>query len=319
MDCAVPFHAERVGIGQSNLTFRITDADGRSWVLRRPPLGRLLASAHDVSREARVLSALGPTDVPVPRIHDVRREGDVALVLMEHIDGLVLDRIANAEKLTAQQRHTAAISLIRTLARIQAVDLEATGLADLASHKPYAPRQLKRWSGQWEKSKTRELPALERLTERLLAAIPEQREIALVHGDYNLRNVITAPGTGKVAAVLDWELCTLGDPLADVGSLLAYWPTRDEPTVPGFEMCTLPGFPSRDDLVSEYLALTGRDRQTLGYWHALALWKLAIIAEGVLRRSLDDPRNRATAATPTAERIEDLVDTAQRVAADAEL
>ncbi|WP_433193678.1 phosphotransferase family protein [Nocardia sp. CA-107356] len=312
--CTAPVRAERVGIGQSNLTFLITDAEGRRWVLRRPPLGHLLASAHDVAREARVLSALYPTDVPVPLVHDVRHEGDTALVLMEFVDGLVIDGVATAEPLTTDLRHTAGLSLVRTLARIHAVDLAATGLTDLASHKPYAERQLKRWSAQWEKSKTRELPLVDRLTERLRNSVPQQRELTLVHGDYNLRNVITAPGTGEIAAVLDWELCTLGDPLADVGSLLAYWPMPGEAGIPGTEMCTLPGFPSRAELIEEYLAITGRDRRALGFWHALGLWKLAIIAEGVLRRALDDPRNRASAGTPTMDLIDGLIDTADRIA-----
>jgi len=315
--CTAPVRVERVGIGQSNLTFLITDAEGRRWVLRRPPLGHLLASAHDVAREARVLSALSPTDVPVPLVHDVRHEGDTALVLMEFVDGLVIEGVATAERLTTELRHTAGLSLVRTLTRIHAVDLAATGLIDLASHKPYAQRQLKRWSAQWEKSKTRELPLVDSLTERLRNSVPEQRELTLVHGDYNLRNVITAPGTGEIAAVLDWELCTLGDPLADVGSLLAYWPMPGEAAIPGTEMCTLPGFPSRAELVEEYLAITGRDRRALGFWHALGLWKLAIIAEGVLRRALDDPRNRATVGTPTMDLIDGLIDTADRIATTA--
>ncbi|MGO4613415.1 phosphotransferase family protein [Nocardia sp. 2YAB30] len=317
--CTTPVQAARIGIGQSNLTFLLTDADGRRWILRRPPLGHLLASAHDVAREARIVSALEPTDVPVPRIHDVRHEGETALVLMEYVDGLVVDRMDRAVQLTAEQRRTTAIDLVRTLARIHAVDLTATGLIDLASHKPYAGRQLKRWSDQWERSKTRQLPPLDRLTERLLADVPEQQELTLVHGDFNLRNVIVAPATGDIAAVLDWELCTLGDPLADIGSLLAYWPTAGEPTIAGLEICTLPGFPVREELIEEYLAITGRDRRALGFWHALGLWKLAIIAEGVFRRTLDDPRNRAAAGTPTRELVEGLIDTADRVATEAGL
>ncbi|MCX4095408.1 phosphotransferase family protein [Nocardia sp. alder85J] len=314
-----PVQATRVGVGQSNLTFRITDAEGRQWILRRPPLGHLLASAHDVAREARVMAALGPTDVPVPHIHDVRHEGEVALVLMECVDGLVLDRPPVAEQLTPELRRATGVSLTATLARIHAVDLTATGLDDLASHSPYAARQLKRWPAQWEKSKTRELPVLDRLTERLRAAVPEQRELSLVHGDYNLRNVIVAPDSGQIAAVLDWELCTLGDPLADVGSLLAYWPLPGEPSVPGVDLCLLPGFPTREELIDEYLTITGRDRKALAFWHTLGLWKLAIIAEGVLRRALDNPRNRALSGTPTTELIDELIGLADRVATDAGL
>ncbi|MFC9898473.1 phosphotransferase family protein [Nocardia sp. NPDC127579] len=315
--CELPVRPARVGVGQSNLTFRVTDAAERRWVLRRPPLGELLASAHDVAREARILNALADTEVPVPHVHDVRTHDGVAVVLMEFVDGSVIDRMDSAEQLTEQQRRAAGLDLARTLARIHAVDLGATGLIDLASHKPYAPRQLKRWSAQWERSKTRELPLLDRLTERLHAAVPEQHELSLVHGDYNLRNVITDPESGSIAAVLDWELCTLGDPLADLGSLLAYWPEPGEPTVADLAMSTLPGFPARTELVGEYLSVTDRDPRALDYWHALALWKLAIIAEGVLRRALDDPRNRAAAGTPTVDSIDGLVATADRIAAAA--
>jgi aminoglycoside phosphotransferase (APT) family kinase protein len=313
----LPLRATRVGLGQSNLTFELDDADGRRWVLRRPPFGRLLASAHDVAREARILSALEATEVPAPRVHGVFRDGETPVVLMEFVDGLVVDSVAIAESLTPEHRRAIGTALPRTLARIHAVDLDATGLTDLASHKPYAGRQLARWSRQWEQSRTRELPQLDRLTERLRDAIPEQHEIALVHGDFHIRNVITEPKSGAIRAVLDWELCTLGDPLADIGSLLAYWPEPGESGVGNFAMCTLPGFPSRAEIAAEYLAATGRDAAALGFWHALGLWKIAIIAEGVMRRAQDDPRNRAAAGTPTAEQIAAVVDTADRVATDA--
>ncbi|MFD4356273.1 phosphotransferase family protein [Nocardia sp. NPDC058518] len=312
--CTPPVQPTRVGVGQSNLTFEVADSAGRRWVLRRPPLGRLLASAHDVAREARILTALAPTDVPVPRIIDVRHDDDAALVLMEHVDGIVLDRTSNADLLTTEQRHSAGISLARTLTRVHAVDLAATGLIDLASHKPYAPRQVKRWTAQWQTSKTREFPLVEQLADRLLASAPAQTELTLVHGDYNLRNVITSPESGEVAAVLDWELCTLGEPLADLGCLLTYWPAPGEPTIGDLGMSTLPGFPSRDELIDEYLGITGRDRRALSYWHALGLWKLAVIAEGVLRRTIDDPRNRAAAGTPTAEVVNGLVELADEIA-----
>ncbi len=313
----LPLRSTRVGLGQSNLTFEVADADRRRWVLRRPPLGRLLASAHDVAREARILTALAGTEVPVPRVYGVFADGEVPMVLMEYIDGLVIDSMAIAESLTPEHRRAIGIALPRTLAKIHAVDLDKTGLTDLASHKPYAGRQLARWSRQWEQSRTREHPQLDRLTERLRAAVPEQHETALVHGDFHIRNVITDPASGAIDAVLDWELCTLGDPLADIGSLLAYWPEPGEAGIGNFAMCTLPGFPSRAEIAAEYLAATGRDPAALSFWHALGLWKVAIIAEGVLRRALDDPRNRAAAGTPTIEHIDAVVDNAERVATEA--
>ncbi|ORW12984.1 aminoglycoside phosphotransferase [Mycolicibacter longobardus] len=314
-----PVRFERIGIGQSNLTYLVSDGAGNSWVLRRPPLGTLLASAHDVAREARILSALGDTDVPTPRVYGLTRDtDDTPLLLMEYVDGVVVDRMAVAESLTPQRRRQIGLSMPKTLAKIHAVDITAVGLDDLASHKPYAQRQLKRWAGQWEKSKTRELPALDDLTRRLAAAVPSQQELTLVHGDFHLRNVITSPDSGEVIAVLDWELSTLGDPLADMGSLLAYWPQPGEEHIAGeFVISTLDGFPDRAELARVYLEETGRDAETLQYWHALGLWKVAIIAEGIVRRVLDNPANKAAAGTPITAWIDALVDKAREVADEA--
>ncbi|MGW7718763.1 phosphotransferase family protein [Streptomyces chartreusis] len=184
-----PVAFERIGLGQSNLTYLVRDQAGRRWVLRRPPLGRLLASAHDVAREARILTALEGTAVPTPRVLGLTDDPavtDVPLLLMEFVDGQVVDRMSIARSLTPERRRAIGMSLPQTLAKIHAVDLEVTGLTGLAGPKPYAQRQLKRWSAQWERSRTRELPALEDLTRRLVAAAPEQRELTLVHGDFQL-------------------------------------------------------------------------------------------------------------------------------------
>lgn len=314
-----PLKFERIGIGQSNLTYLVSDAADHRWVLRRPPLGKLLASAHDVAREARILTALEDTDVPTPRVYGLMRDPeDTPLLLMEFVDGVVADRMSVAESLTPQRRREIGLSMPKTLAEIHAVDINAVGLADLASHKPYAQRQLKRWSGQWEKSKTRELPALDDLTRRLVAAAPPQQELTLVHGDFHLRNVITSPQSGKVVAALDWELSTLGEPLADMGSLLAYWPQPGEEHIAGeFIISTLDGFPDRAELARVYLEQTGRDAATLQYWHALGLWKVAIIAEGIVRRVLDNPENKAAAGTPITAWIDALVVKAREVAEQA--
>jgi aminoglycoside phosphotransferase (APT) family kinase protein len=314
-----PLRFERIGLGQSNLTYLVRDADDRRWVLRRPPLGQLLASAHDVAREARIMAALRATDVPVPEILGVAQDpgiADVPLVLMEFIDGQVVDTMAIAESLAPQRRRQIGVSLPRTLAKVHAVDIDAVGLSDLASHKPYAHRQLKRWAGQWEQSKTRELPELDDLTRRLVAAAPEQRELSLVHGDFHLRNVIVSGGTGAVIGVLDWELCTLGDPLADMGTMLAYWPEPGE-DMGDFAASTLDGFPDRAELARIYLEQTGRDPHALKYWHVLGLWKIAIIAEGVMRRVMDTRQNKAAAGTPTVTWIDALVGAARELA-DAE-
>lgn len=320
IDATGPLRFQRIGLGQSNLTYRVSDADGQAWVLRRPPLGHLLASAHDVVREARIMAALADTDVPVPRILGVTTDPEFTTapwVLMEFVDGLVVDTMAVAAALTPQQRRQIALSLPRTLAKVHAVDLAAVGLQDLASHKPYAQRQLKRWAGQWELSKTRDIPELDDLTARLSACIPEQREVSLVHGDYHLRNLITSPQTGAVIATLDWELSTLGDPLADMGSLLTYWLEPGETTKNDFEPTTLPGFPDRAEMTRLYIDETGRDPAAVQYWHALGLWKLAIIAEGVMRRGIDEPQNRAASGAPTTDRIDATVRMACEIAAAA--
>jgi aminoglycoside phosphotransferase (APT) family kinase protein len=313
---------ERIGLGQSNLTYRVRDATERRWVLRRPPLGELLESAHDVVREARILSALEPTPVPVPRVRGVLPPGTVdaaaPAVVMSWVDGAVIDRPAVAAAMPPACRRTAALSLARALAAIHGVDLGSTGLADLTVHSPYATRQLKRWSRQWQRSRTRELPALDALTGRLRAAVRPQCGTTLVHGDLHLRNVILEQGSGDVAAVLDWELSTLGEPLADLGTLLAYWPAAGEPSIDAFAPSKLPGFPDRSEIVAEYRRASARDAAAdaaaVAYWHALGLWKLAIIGEGVLRRALDEPLNKAAEGTPTRERIEALVDHAHAIA-----
>jgi len=315
-----PLHFQRVGLGQSNLTYRATDAAGRAWILRRPPLGHLLASAHDVMREARIVAALADTDVPVPRILATTADSefsDVPLILMEFVDGLVVDTMGVAEALTPQRRRQIALDLPRTLAKIHAVDLDGVGLADLASHTPYAQRQLKRWVGQWELSKTRELPELDDLTRRLIAAVPEQREISLVHGDFHLRNLITSRETGEIVATLDWELSTLGDPVADMGSLLTYWPEPGEALAGDFAPSTLEGFPDRAEMTRLYLEATGRDSAALQYWQVLGLWKLVIIGEGVMRRAMDEPQNKASAGTPDTSWIDARVRKAREIADDA--
>jgi aminoglycoside phosphotransferase (APT) family kinase protein len=293
-----PLHFTPFGDGKSNVTVLVQDAAGARWILRRPPVGPLLATAHDVAREHRVLQALGRTAVPTPAVlgfTDDPAVRDAPLLLMEHVDGDVVADFAALERLPASARARPAPALADALARVHAVDLTATGLTDLASHSPYAARQLKRWRRQWRASRTRELPAVERLADRLEAAIPEQRELTLVHGDFHPLNVIVAPSGGEVRAILDWELCTLGDPLADLGGLLAYWPQ------------------ARAELVPAYGAVTGRDLTPLPFWHALGLWKIAVISEGVRRRALEDERNAARTGIPAAEAVEDLVDHAHTI------
>jgi aminoglycoside phosphotransferase (APT) family kinase protein len=311
-----PLTFARAGLGQSNLTYYATDATGRRVVLRRPPLGELLASAHDVAREHRILSALGGSDVPLPVVHGLCRDpavADVPVLVVSYVDGVVLDDRDDAEALPVPARHRAGLSLVETLARIHAVDLEHSGLADLASHQPYGARQLRRWSGQWEKSRTRDLPGLDALTHRLVALDPGASEVTLVHGDCHLRNVILDPREASVRAILDWELSTLGDPVADLGTLLAYWPLAGDPPTVRFDASTVEGFATRTELVEHYAQVSGRDVSSVPFWHVLGLWKLAIILEGVRRRQRDDPRNLTAAGAIPASAVDDLVSLGHRV------
>ncbi|AHW65252.1 Putative aminoglycoside phosphotransferase [Corynebacterium glyciniphilum AJ 3170] len=314
-----PLSLTRIGAGQSNLTYLATDGDGTEVVVRRPPLGHLAASAHDVAREGHIMASLADTPVPVPEIFGTTdpdgsvgplRVSDAPVVAMSVIPGTSLNSPDAAASISPEARSAAATGLIEAMVTIHEVDLVATGLDDLASHGPYAERQLRRWSNQWEKTKTRELPALDALTERLRAAVPEQTETVLVHGDLHLGNIIVDKETGNVNAVVDWELTTLGDPLADIGSLLAYWPTQDGPNLPGFDAALEPGFPDAEELAQHYLSRTGRSRDALDFWHVLGLWKVAVIVEGVVRRTRDVPANASSGMALPASVVEVLVDQA---------
>lgn len=286
----LPLTFERIAGGLSNLTYRVEDAGGKRWALRRPPLGKRLGSAHDMAREHRVVSALVPTAVPVPPVVGLCEDEAVTgapFYAMEFVEGPILRGIEEAE-LFPDEGDRAAIGarLAATLATIHAVDPDAVGLGDLGRKEDYVARQLKRWQGQWEKSKTRELDAVDRVHERLCARIPEQGAATIVHGDYRLDNVILSEA-GEIAAVVDWELCTLGDPLADLGTLVAYWPERGEGTVALGQPANLaPGFPTREELVAHYGECSGRDLSELDFYVALGYWKLAIIIEGVYARYL---------------------------------
>jgi aminoglycoside phosphotransferase (APT) family kinase protein len=317
-----PLRFTPAGNGKSNVTCLVQDAAGGRWILRRPPVGHRLATAHDVAREHRILRALGATAVPAPVVLAFTEDPavtDAPLLLMAFVDGIVLDDAEVARRLEPATRARLSASLVRALARVHEVDLCATGLDDLASHGPYAARQIRRWRRQWQASRTRELPAVERLADRLEAAMPEQRELTLVHGDYYLLNVVAAPGGEEIRAILDWELCTLGDPLADLGGLLAYWPQVGDAGDWAFPARRLPGFPSPRALAELYAAETGRDLGALAFWQALGLWKVAIISEGVRRRALDDERNAARTGVLTARAVEDLVDEAHIVLFEAGL
>jgi len=221
-----PLGFERISGGRSNLTYSVTDSAGRRWALRRPPLGKRLGSAHDMSREHRVIEALQDTAVPVPPLAGFCEDESVngaPFYVMEFVDGPILRTSAEVDAFPEEgQRRAIGERVADTLVEIHAVDPDAVGLGELGKKEDYVARQLHRWQGQWEKSKTRELPIVDEVHERLVERIPEQGLATIVHGDYRLDNMILSE-SGEVAAVVDWELCPLGDPLADVGMLMVYW------------------------------------------------------------------------------------------------
>ncbi len=285
-----PVRFDLVTAGRSNLTYRVTDASGSRWAMRRPPFGPLLPTAHDVAREHRILAALATADVPVPAVValcDDETVSDVPLLVMSYVDGIVLRDEEAARSLTVEQRRTVAASLVDTLAALHAVDPDAIGLGDLSRRDAYVERQLRRWRRQLESSATPALPVLAEAFDLLHGSIPEQRGVAIVHGDYKLDNVVLDDRC-RVVGVLDWELCTLGDPLADVGALLAYWRAPGEaPRTMVPTPTALDGFPSRAELARRYAEQTGRDLGDVHYFTAFAYWKLVCIAVGVRERLLE--------------------------------
>jgi aminoglycoside phosphotransferase (APT) family kinase protein len=283
-----PLAFERISGGHSNLTYGVTDAAGRRWALRRPPLGKGLGSAHDMGREHKVVSALGPTEVPVAPIAGFCEDESVneaPFYVMEFVEGPILRFKADAAAFPDEaDRRAIGERVADTLAAIHAIDPDDVGLGELGRREDYVARQLHRWQGQWEKSKTREVELIDSVHERLAARIPEQGPATIVHGDYRLDNMILSP-RGEVAAVVDWELCTLGDPLADVGLLMVYWSEPGDEVIPLAEPATIePGFPTRDEVRERYAERSGRDLSDLGFFIALGYWKLAIILEGVYSR-----------------------------------
>ena len=284
-----PFEFDIIAGGRSNLTYAVRCADGSRLVLRRPPLGHVLATAHDMAREHRIMSAVGQSTVPVPRCVGLCTDDSVngaPFYVMSFVDGLVLDSPEKGLLLAPAQRRSAGFHLVDVLADLHDVDIDAVGLGDLAKREGYVERQVKRWTTQWERSKTRELPAVDEVARRLAARIPVQQGVSIAHGDYRFGNVLVDPAAGRIAAVLDWELCTLGDPLADVGYLGVYWFTGDTTTMRANDPTPAGGFPTYDELLERYAARTGRDLSGIAYYVAFGCWRLAVISEGVYARYL---------------------------------
>lgn len=318
-----PLTAELIAGGLSNLTYEIRDAESRAWVLRRPPLGHVLPTAHDMRREYRVISALYGT-VPVARTYVLCEDPDVIgapFYLMEKVEGEVLRTRAQCAALSVAQRRSVGESLVDVLAALHSVDPEQVGLADFGRPEGYLYRQLDRWDRQYAASQSREIRGLFELGDGLRGAVPVTQRSTILHGDYRLDNVMmrlpesdeAETGEGQaaaasVAAVFDWEMSTLGDPLADLGLLLTYWedpghPSKEILAAAGGGLTNHEGFPSSREIVDRYQAATGLIVDDLDWYIAFSHYKLAVILEGIHYRherglTLGEGFERAGAAVP---------------------
>ena len=296
-----PVEAEPIGEGHSNVTYLIRRGDER-FVLRRPPRPPLPPTAHDVLREARLLTAIQDADVRTPRVLDACDDESVLGVpfyVMEYLEGAVIVSEVPDELSAPEERRRICLELVDALAEMHAVDWRAAGLEGFGKPTGYLERQLRRFTGLWDVNKTRELPQVQQVGEWLAANMPESPPATIVHGDYRLGNTMFAnDAPARLIAIFDWEMATIGDPLADIGYLTATWSQPEggdrEPTM--FDMLTVTheeGFLSRDELVARYEEVSGRSMSDLRWYQALALWKAAVFMEGNYKRSLagatDDP------------------------------
>lgn len=291
-----PVEVTPIGLGRSNLTFMVRRGRA-SYVLRRPPRGELPETAHDMGREYRVLSALADTPVRAPR--PVLACADPAVIgvpfyLMEVVDGVVI-REAVPAAFSPPTRRGIGEQMVDALAELHLLDVAAAGLGDLGRPAGYTARQVARWTRQWAVMQTRPLPDVEAVRGWLEAHVPARSAAAVVHGDYKLDNVVFAhTPPARLLAILDWEMATLGDPLADLGYLLVFWPEPGEEGLHGLTQPTAePGFPTRAELIDRYEERTGLAMTDLTFYRTLAQWKLAILSEGLYKRYLaggvDDP------------------------------
>ncbi|GGV46162.1 acyl-CoA dehydrogenase [Kitasatospora herbaricolor] len=277
-----PLRAELIEGGRSNLTYVLSDG-ASSWVLRRPPLGHVLATAHDMGREYRVMTALRATPVPVPDTHLLVEDTEVigaTWYLMSYVPGVAHRDAAALTALGPERVRALGLGLAETLVRLHAIDPAAVGLADFGRPEGYLARQLRRWSTQLAASRSRELPGVDALHALLTERLPDSPAPTLVHGDYRLDNVLV-DGEDRITAVLDWEMSTLGDPLTDLGLLVMYTELAGAGggIIPA--AATAPGYPAAPELVARYAELSGRDVSTLGWYVAFASFKLAVVAEGI--------------------------------------
>jgi aminoglycoside phosphotransferase (APT) family kinase protein len=304
-DPRTPLRATLLAGGRSNVSYRLTDANDASWVLRRPPLGHIMPSAHDMGREFKVLSGLNSVSFPTPTTRGYCEDESVIgakFLLMDFVDGRVIESAQSASALSAQQASEISHELVDTLASLHAVDPRAAGLDQLGKPAGYLLRQVKRWGEQWQITKTRELPEIEALHTWLktsIAKVPESLPSSIVHGDYRIDNVILAKDKSEIVAVLDWEMSTLGDPISDLAISLVYWSQATDTLrkkIPVAEDVTSgPGFWSRQQVLDRYVTQTGLDVSHLDECVALACFKLAVIMESIHRRNLDGQQLGAAA------------------------
>jgi aminoglycoside phosphotransferase (APT) family kinase protein len=295
-DGSSPPEARLLAGGRSNLTYEVVDAAGQHFALRRPPLGHIMPKAHDMAREHRVLEGLGTVGFPVPAVHALCEDSDVLgapFMLMDFVDGRVIADRSDAGGLTPEQAGDVSRALVEGLASLHSVDVRAAGLADFGRPEGYLQRQVALWGRQWSITKTRDLTDINDLARWLdehARELPPSPTTSLVHGDYRLDNVILDPGLRRLRAVLDWEMATLGDPVADLAVTLVYWTEPGDGlrrAVPVAQDVTSgAGFWDRERLVAEYRARTGLDLGHLTFAVALACYKLAVIMESIHFRSL---------------------------------
>jgi aminoglycoside phosphotransferase (APT) family kinase protein len=279
---AGPLRGDVVAGGRSNLTYLVTDGQAR-WVVRRPPLGHVLPTAHDMSREHRVISALRDTTVPVPRTLLLCDDPEVIgapFYVMEFVEGTPYRTEDELNALGADRTRSIGLGLVDTLVDLHSVDPAAVGLADFGRPEGYLQRQLRRWKKQLDSSRSRGLPGIDPLHDRLAGAVPESGPPAIVHGDYRLDNVLV-DSAGRISAVLDWEMSTLGDPLTDLALLVAY-AERDTTSLGVVSNASsAPGYPDSDTVVARYAQRSGRDVSRLDWYVGFAFFKLAVILEGI--------------------------------------
>jgi Predicted aminoglycoside phosphotransferase len=296
-----PVELDRIGAGQSNLTFSVRDAAGARWVLRKPPAGRHVATAHDMHREARILRGLSVSSLPLPTVVGTGTDADGSpFYVMSFVAGDVLADEADGAAVDPTQRAALSDDVIGVLATLHGVDPDASGLGDLGPREGYLSRQIRRWERNWpvwggadDESRN---TAWAECGRRLADAPPIQQRVSVVHGDYRLSNVVVT--SGRVVAVLDWELCSLGDPLADLAWLLDDWRPPTEPPNVMPSPTRAGGYADRDTMIARYVEHTGLDVSRLDYYRGFSHWRAATLLQGVLMRRLAGSMGEHSALDP---------------------